>query len=122
MQTSRATQQVAEQIRAMQDTTSASVSALRSIAAQVRELETTSVAIASAVDEQSVAGQDLARSIDRAAYGTSKVFEHVEEVRALSLSTGKAAGLVLASSTDLEFQAARLNEQVSAFLRQIRTA
>ncbi|MEQ8772186.1 MAG: methyl-accepting chemotaxis protein, partial [Erythrobacter sp.] len=56
MQTSRATEQVAEQIRAMQDTTGASVSALRSSAGQVQELETTAVSIATAVDQQSVAG------------------------------------------------------------------
>ncbi|WP_341711001.1 methyl-accepting chemotaxis protein, partial [Erythrobacter sp.] len=55
-QTSRATEEVAEQIRAMQDSTGASVGALRSIADQIRELETTAVSIASAVDQQSVAG------------------------------------------------------------------
>ena len=39
MQTSRATEDIVEQIRVMQDTTGASVSALRSIAVQVRDLE-----------------------------------------------------------------------------------
>ncbi|MBA4052716.1 MAG: methyl-accepting chemotaxis protein, partial [Erythrobacter sp.] len=52
-QTSRATEKVAEQIRAMQSTTGASVSALRDIAAQIGSLETTAVSIASAVDQQS---------------------------------------------------------------------
>ncbi|MFL0357534.1 methyl-accepting chemotaxis protein [Erythrobacter sp. GH1-10] len=121
MQTSRATEQVAEQIRAMQETTGASVSALRSIASQVKKLETTAVSIASAVDQQSVAGQDLARSIDLAARGTEKVAGHVDDVRDLSLSTGAAASQVLSSATDLEHQAKTLNEQVDAFLRQVQT-
>lgn len=120
MQTSRATEQIAEQIRAMQDTTGASVTALRAIAGQVRELETNAVAIASAVDQQSVAGQDLARSIDLAARGTEKVAGHAEDVRELSLSTGAAASQVLSSATDLDGQAKTLNEQVEAFLRQVR--
>ncbi|MEM1195447.1 MAG: HAMP domain-containing methyl-accepting chemotaxis protein [Pseudomonadota bacterium] len=122
MQTSRATEQVAEQIRAMQDTTGASVTALRSIALQVKELESTAVSIASAVDQQSVAGQDLARSIDLAANGTQAVASHIDDVRELSLSTGAAAGQVLTSATDLEQQATTLNNQVQAFLTKVRAS
>ena len=122
MQTSRATEQVAEQIRAMQDTTGASVSALRSIASQVQELETTATSIASAVDQQSVAGQDLARSIDLAARGTEQVTGHIADVRDLSLSTGSAASQVLSSATNLEGQAAVLRGQVDAFLNMVRAS
>ena len=120
MQTSRATDQVSEQIRAMQDTTGASVSALRAIADQVEQLESTSVSIASAVDQQSVAGQDLARSIDLAARGSERVSHNIEEVRTLSISTGAAASQVLTSSTDLERQAATLRQQAQEFLDKIR--
>ncbi|MEE4207324.1 MAG: methyl-accepting chemotaxis protein [Erythrobacter sp.] len=120
MQTSRATEQVAEQIRAMQDTTGASVSALRAIASQVQELETTAVSIATAVDQQSVAGQDLARSIDLAARGTERVSGHIDDVRDLALSTGSAASQVLSSATSLEEQASTLRAQVNSFLVKVR--
>ncbi|MFN3864370.1 MAG: methyl-accepting chemotaxis protein [Erythrobacter sp.] len=120
MQTSRATEKVAEQIRAMQTTTGASVKALRSIAGQVQELEATAVSIAAAVDQQSVAGRDLAQSIDLAARGTEKVSAHIEDVRQLSLSTGAAASQVLLSANELEAQAAHLSEQVRGFLRTVR--
>ncbi|MBE5074540.1 methyl-accepting chemotaxis protein [Erythrobacteraceae bacterium E2-1 Yellow Sea] len=120
MQTSRATEQVAEQIRGMQDTTGASVNALRTIAKQVEQLETTAVSIASAVDQQSVAGQDLARSIDIAARNTDRVSSHVEDLRDLSLSTGAAASQVLSSATDLEEQATTLRAQVQNFLTKVR--
>lgn len=119
-QTSRATEQVSEQIRAMQSTTGASVSALRDIAAQIEQLETTAVSIATAVDQQSVAGHDLARSIDLAARGTEKVAGHVDTVRAMSLSTGAAASQVLSSATTLESQAATLRAQVQGFLARVR--
>ena len=119
-QTARATEQVAEQIRAMQSTTGASVTALRSIAAQIESLETTAVSIATAVDQQSVAGHDLARSIDLAARGTEKVAGHIEDVRQLSLHTGAAASQVLSSANELEAQAAHLNEQVRGFLSRVR--
>jgi methyl-accepting chemotaxis protein len=120
MQTSRATEQVAEQIRAMQDTTGASVKALRSIANEVAQLESTAVSIATAVDQQSVAGQDLARSIDLAARGTEKVAGHVQEVHELSLSTGSAANQVLSSATALQQQASTLRTQVDSFLAKVR--
>lgn len=120
MQTSRATEKVADQIRAMQSTTGASVKALRSIAGQVQELEATAVSIASAVDQQSVAGRDLAQSIDLAARGTEKVAGHIEDVRQLSLSTGAAATQVLSSANELEAQAAHLGEQVKGFLSRVR--
>ncbi|TAD73686.1 MAG: methyl-accepting chemotaxis protein [Sphingomonadales bacterium] len=119
-QTSRATEQVAEQIRTMQSTTGASVTALRAIAVQIEQLETTAVSIASAVDQQSVAGHDLARSIDLAARGTEKVAAHVDNVRTLSLSTGAAASQVLSSATSLEAQAATLRSQVQGFLARVR--
>ena len=122
MQTSRATDQVGEQIRSMQETTGASVNALRSIAGQVKELESTAISIASAVDQQSVAGQDLARSIDLAARGTETVSGHIDDVRALSLSTGAAASQVLTSANDLDSQANHLSQQVEAFLKRVREA
>lgn len=120
MQTSRATDQVSQQIRSMQDTTGASVSALRSIADQIAQLESTSVSIASAVDQQSVAGQDLARSIDLAARGSERVSSNIGDVRSLSMSTGVAATQVLSSSTELETQATTLRRQADEFLQKIR--
>jgi methyl-accepting chemotaxis protein len=120
MQTSRATEKVAEQIRAMQTTTGASVKALRAIAGQVQDLESTAVSIATAVDQQSVAGRDLAQSIDLAARGTEKVSAHIEDVRQLSLSTGAAASQVLLSANELEAQASHLGDQVRGFLRTVR--
>jgi methyl-accepting chemotaxis protein len=119
-QTSRATEKVAEQIRAMQSTTGASVKALRAIAGQVKDLEATAISIATAVDQQSVAGRDLAQSIDLAARGTEKVAAHIEDVRQLSLSTGAAASQVLSSANELEAQAAHLGDQVRGFLRTVR--
>ena len=121
-QTSRATEEIAEQIRQMQDSTGASVGALRSIGDQIKELETTAISIASAVDQQSVAGQDLARSIDLAARSTDEVSSNIVQVRETSLATGAAASQVLNSSTELEAQAGTLKAQVAQFLQHVRAA
>ena len=119
-QTGKATERVAVQIKAIQQGTSASVSALQAIVGQINELEATSVSIAAAVDQQSVAGQDLARSIDLAARSTENVSSTVSQVRQASIATGAAAAQVLTSSNELEQQASVLREQVDTFLGGVR--
>ncbi len=121
-QTSRATEEIADQIRAMQESTGASVTALRSIGDQIKSLETTAISIASAVDQQSVAGQDLARSIDLAARSSDEVASNIFQVREASTTTGAAASQVLTSATELEGQAASLRVQVQDFLAHVRAS
>lgn len=121
-QTSKATEDVAQQIRDIQEATEASVVALRAIGKHVEELEATSVSIAAAVDQQSVAGQDLARSIDLAARSADEVTSNIDHVRETSLATGAAASQVLTSSNELEHQAVILKTQVEEFLHHVRAA
>jgi methyl-accepting chemotaxis protein len=119
-QTSRATEEVAEQIRAMQSSTTNSVTALRTIGGHIEQLESTAISIASAVDQQSVAGQDLARSIDLAARSSDEVSSSIVGVRETALATGAAASQVLNSASELEGQAATLRDQVGDFVRRVR--
>ncbi len=119
-QTSRATEEIAEQIAGMQGSTQASVGALRTISDHVHQLETTAISIASAVDQQSVAGRDLAQNIDMAARSTDDISGHVTQVRENSLATGSAASQVLGSATQLETQSGELREQVERFMRRFR--
>lgn len=121
-QTGKATDEVAARIRTIQESTGASVVALRSIGQQIQQLEATSVSIASAVDQQSVAGQELSRSIDLAAHSADDVASNIVQVRETSLATGTAATQVLSSSTELEQQASRLQRQVEQFLSHVRAA
>lgn len=121
-QTTRATEDVAAQIQAIQQSTGASVKALRTVSSEIQQIESTAIAIASAVDQQSVAGQDLARSIDRAARNSENVGRHVREVRENALRTGSAASQVLNSAGELERQASTLRTQVDSFMGKIRAA
>lgn len=118
--TSSATADVSERIRAVQQSTGASVSALKTVGKQIAELESTAIAIASAVDQQSIAGRDLARSIDRAAQGSDEMVGHLGKVKDSALSTGAAAEQVLSSSGELESQAMALREQAEQFFEEMR--
>ncbi len=119
-QTSTATSEVSAQIETMQGSTSAGVSELQAIAERVRELETTSTSIAAAVDQQSVAGKDLAHSIDLSARGTEDVTVHTAEMLEQASKVGAVADELLGSATDLESQAKRLTDQARSFLERIR--
>ena len=121
-QTSRATEDVAAQIREMQDSTGESVAALRTINGQIKQLESSAVSIATAVDQQTLAGQDLARSIDLAARGADETCDHIERVRATAAAHGSAAGQVLNSATELESQASTLTSKVDGLIAQIRAS
>lgn len=120
MQTSLATEQVVEQIQSMQSSTGDSVLALRKIASEIEQLETTATSIAAAVDEQSVAGQELARSIELAAKGSKQVVGHIKEVRGLSHSSVVASSQVFSSATSLEDQASILRDQAADFIERVR--
>lgn len=121
-QTAKATERVSVQIQKIQEDTGVSVSSLQAIARQISDLEVTSVSIAAAVDQQSAAGQDLARSIDLAARSTERVTTSIAQVREGSLATGVAAAQVLSSSSELKHQSAALRSQVDDFLNLVRQA
>ncbi|MAW90509.1 MAG: chemotaxis protein [Altererythrobacter sp.] len=121
-QTARATEEVDAQIKLIQSSSTASAGALRKITEEVGQLGVTSTSIAAAVDQQAVAGQDLAQSIDAAARSAEMVSSDMEEVSRMTLATGAAASQVLSGCTSLEDRAEVLRTQVAEFLEHVRAA
>lgn len=120
MQTSAATSSVAEKITAMQDSTRSSAGDLSSIYDQIGELEKVAVVIATAVDQQSVSGEELARNIDTVAEGSRQVSELLVTLREASDETGTAAGDVVASANALGSHANDLREKAGRFIADVR--
>ena len=120
MQTSRATSSVTEKITAMQDSTRSSASDLNAIVQQIGELEQAAVMIASAVDQQSVSGEELARNIDTVAIGSTQVGERLAALREASEDTGGAADDVVASANALNAHADDLREKAGRFIADVR--
>ncbi|MEP0392972.1 MAG: HAMP domain-containing methyl-accepting chemotaxis protein [Erythrobacter sp.] len=120
MQTSAATSSVAEKITAMQDSTRSSAGDLTSIYDQIGELEKVAVVIATAVDQQSVSGEELARNIDTVAEGSRQVGERLVALREASEETGTAASDVVASANALGNHANDLREKAGRFIADVR--
>ena len=119
-QTSGATEEIGEQIRAIQDATTTSASAIAGITATISRVSEISTAIASAVEEQSAATQEISRNVQEAAQATTEVSSNIIHVTEASQQTGEAAGRLLASANDLARNGATLKTQVAAFLQEIR--
>lgn len=120
MQTSNATSSVAEKIGAMQASTKLSASDLTSIVEQIGELEQVAVMIATAVDQQSVSGEELARNIDTVAGGAAQIGARLRALREASEETGSAADDVVASARALGDHADNLREKAGRFIADVR--
>ncbi|MBP2313131.1 methyl-accepting chemotaxis protein [Azospirillum soli] len=121
-QTARATEQIADQIGAMQTVTAEAVSAIRGIAATITRLNGISTTIAAAVEEQGAATAEIARNMRQAAGGTAQVSENIGHVRNAAGQTGGSAQEVLSAAGMVSEETTRLSRQVDRFLQQVRAA
>lgn len=121
-QTSAATNSVTERILTMQNSTTSSASDLGAIVNQIEELEQAAVMIASAVDQQSISGEELAKNIDSVAGASNQVGARLAELREASVATGGAAKEVQGSATSLGELADEMRAKASEFLSSVRSS
>jgi methyl-accepting chemotaxis protein len=121
-QTAKATEEIGAQIAGMQAATQDSVLAIKEIGATIRQVSDIATAIASAVDQQGSATQDIARNVQRAAHGTSQVAVTIGDVNRSAGDTGSASTQVLASAKALSEEGNKLKREVERFLATVRAA
>ncbi|MGF1629581.1 MAG: methyl-accepting chemotaxis protein [Kiloniellaceae bacterium] len=121
-QTAKATEDIAEQIRGIQNATRMSVDAIKEITGTISEIDTIGTAIAAAVEQQSSATQEISRNVQEAAAGAQQAGTNISGVHQAIGETSAAAELMLGSSTTLAQQAGDLKTQVTQFLKQVRSA
>ncbi|SEH56217.1 methyl-accepting chemotaxis protein [Magnetospirillum fulvum] len=119
-QTARATTEIANQIKAVQDGTDTAVHAIDSISSVIGEMAAISSAVAAAVEEQSSATNEIARNVEQAAVGTEDVSTNIVQVEQAARETGTASGQIKDSAADLSRQAEFLRHGVNEFLDQVR--
>jgi methyl-accepting chemotaxis protein len=119
-QTAKATDDISEQVRSIQEATEGSVQAIDGVARTIRRVDEISTAIAAAIEEQDAATQEISRNVQQAAQGTTEVSSNVAGVTQASQQTGNASSLVLQAAEALTQNGAHLKAEVDAFLRQAR--
>jgi methyl-accepting chemotaxis protein len=120
-QTSRATEEIGNQINQIQAATREAVDAIRSISGTMDGISNIATSIASAVEEQGSATAEIARNVQHAAQATGEVTGFIGGVSAAADDTGEAAGRVLHEAAALSGQAGLLTTKVERFLSSVRS-
>jgi methyl-accepting chemotaxis protein len=121
-QTAKATEEIAEQIQAIRDSTGTTAEAIREIGTTIGKIDEIATAIATAVEEQGASTKQIAGSVQQAAQGTQGVMKNITDVTHASGQVGTAAELVLKSAGELASQSERLKQEVQSFLGTVRAA
>jgi len=119
-QTAKATEEIASQVRSIQDATASSAQAIQAISTTINRVNEISAAIAAAIQEQEAATQEISRNVQQAAQGTTEVTTNITDVTAAARQTGTAANQVLNAATELGKTGMQLKSQVEDFLRTVR--
>ena len=121
-QTAKATEEISSQISAVQEETNDAVVAIEKIRGIIGEVNDIATTISSAVEEQGVSTQEIARNVQQAASGTQDVNSNIENVSRAAGETGTAAGQVLNAAREMSSQAEGLRGEVDRFLGEVRAA
>ena len=121
-QTAKATGEISQQIVGIQAATNDSVQAIRVIGETIARMSEISSTIASAVEEQGAATQEISRNVQQAASGTQQVSSNIVEVQHGVTETSSASTQVLSAAQSLSQDSSRLKDEVSRFLDTVRAA
>jgi methyl-accepting chemotaxis protein len=121
-QTAKATEEIGSQIAAIQQVTGEAVTAIGDIAGTISDINKIATTIASAVEEQGAATQEIARNVQAAASRTQEVSSNIGGVTQAASKTGDAASALLDAAGGLAKQSEELRRQVDEFLAGVRAA
>ncbi len=121
-QTTSATSDIATQIKNVQDSTGAAITAIGQIATIINEVREIASSISSAVDAQASVMDDITANVREAAAGSSATAEKMGGIGASVSATANSASEVLGASDSLTKQNDRLRGAVSGFLEAVAAA
>ncbi len=121
-QTAKATGEISTQISGIQAATQQSVGAIKEIGDTIGRMSEIASTIASAVEEQGAATQEISRNVQQAAQGTMQVSSNITDVQRGASETGSASTQVLSAAQSLSSDSTRLKVEVSNFLSAVRAA
>ena len=119
VQTAKATEDIANHILAVQESTSGAVEAIRQIAARMNDINGNTTAVAAAVEEQNSATSEISRSVASAAQGTGYVVTVLGDVAGAATQTRSSAEVVRDASETVEQAVSNLRLEVEDFLGKV---
>ncbi|GEO81680.1 methyl-accepting chemotaxis protein [Pararhodospirillum oryzae] len=119
-QTAKATDEIGEQVTAIQQATATAVAAIDGIAGIINAIRDTTDTIAGAVDQQGIATREIASGVQQAAAGTTLVSQTIAEVNTTVEGTRQASDGLLDAAERLHGECDSLRAQVHTFLAEVR--
>jgi methyl-accepting chemotaxis protein len=120
--TAKATGQIGEQIKAIQEATRNLAQSIQGITETIGRVDGTATSIAAAVEQQNAATREIARSVSQAAEATQEVTGNIGGVSRAAGETGVAANRVLTAAGEVSGNGTLLARQPEEFLRKVRVA
>lgn len=121
-QTSRATEQIAQQISSIQNASGAAVTVMDKISTLISNIDNISASIFAAMEQQRAAISEISRSAQDAATGARSVSEHVQSLSVTTSETGECAQQVEGATTGIVRESDRIKGSVTNFLSSVRAA
>ncbi|GLQ05685.1 methyl-accepting chemotaxis protein [Sneathiella chinensis] len=119
-QTARATEDISKQIVEIQSATSEAVASMENIGTTVNDINNAVSAISGAMNEQNSATREIAQSVHTASNDTVTVSENIAIVRSSAEETSQTSESLLKEATTLQQQSRGLEDNVTAFLQDVR--
>ena len=118
VQTAKATEDIANHILAVQNSTSA-VGAIRQIATRMQNINENTSAVAVSVEQQNSATSEISRNVTSAAEGTGHVVSVLGDVAGAATQTRASAEVVRDASEAVDHAVADLRLEVEDFLGKV---
>jgi len=119
-QTGNATEDIIQQVNAIQQETRNTVTAIKGIGETIGNIHSIGTSIAAAVEEQEAATSEISRGIQQAASGTNEVASNIGGMKETANVTGEAATGVQDAAQELAGQAKVLEKSVTDFVNRVR--
>jgi methyl-accepting chemotaxis protein len=119
VQTAKATEDIANHILGVQESTTGAVEAIRHITARMQEINQYTTGVAAAVEEQNAATGEISQNVASAAHGTGHVVAVLGEVADAATETRGSAQVVREASETVESAVANLRLEVEDFLAKV---
>lgn len=107
---------------AIQSATGSAVHAIKAIGETIGRVNEIAIAIASAVEQQGAATEEIARNVQQASAGTTEVSTNIAGVTQAASQAGVASSQVLGSAGTLAKLSESLRGEINAFVSAMRAA
>ncbi len=121
-QTAKATEEIGRKIGEIQAATGTTVDSISRIVSTINSVRQSASAIAGAVEEQGAATEEIAANTQRAASGTADVTGNIAGVGTAAEMTGTASTQLMGLSGKLTDQSRMLQQEVGAFVQNLKAA